>query len=249
MKTAVITGGNKGLGLFQTHRFLTAGYAVHVVARSQGDLGDVEGKVHFLQHDLSDWADTGYLDAIHERAGGMDVLVNNAGVHLKKPAWELDAPGFDAVLDINVKAMMMACGRFVALRREGGKGSVRSEGGPGGAIVNLSSMGGLMALPNSAAYVTAKTAVIGLTRSIAVDAAPFGIRCNAVCPGFIDTDMTRAILEKDPERRARIERRIPSGLFGRPEDVADAVHYLASDEAAYVNGVALPVDGGYAVGF
>ena len=197
MKTAVITGGNKGLGLFQTRRFLAAGYAVHVVARSKGELEDPGDDIRFLEHDLADWSDTSWLDAIHERSGGIDVLVNNAGVHLKKPAWELDAPGFDAVLDINVKAMMMACGRFVALRRELGAAS--------GAIVNISSMGGLMALPNSAAYVTAKTAVIGLTRSVAVDAAPFGIRCNAVCPGFIDTDMTRAILEKRP-RAARPHR-------------------------------------------
>ena len=106
-----------------------------------------------------------------------------------------------------------------------------------------------MALQSAAAYVTAKTAVIGLTRSVALDAAPHGVRCNAVCPGFIETDMTRAILAKDPERRARIERRIPTHSFGRAEDVADAVHFLVSDASRYVNGVALPVDGGYWIGF
>ena len=99
-----------------------------------------------------------------------------------------------------------------------------------------------MALQSAAAYVTSKTAVVGLTRSIAVDAAPYGFRCNAVCPGFIDTDMTRAVLAKDPARRQRIEARIPSHAFGLPEDIAHAVFFLLSDDARYVNGVALPVD-------
>jgi len=239
MKVAVITGGNKGLGLAQTRRFLENGWQVHVVARSKGELEDVTGDVTFHEADLSDWAATGWLDRIAGQAGQLDALVNNAGLHLKKPAWEVEPDELEERLNINVKAVFRACGRFVALTRDRGRG----------AIVNISSMGGLMALPDAAAYVTSKTAVIGLTRSIAVDAAKFGIRCNAVCPGFIDTDMTRAVLAKDPARRDKIEGRIPGGHFGTPEDVADVVHYLASDRAAYVNGVALPVDGGYAIGF
>ncbi|CAN0174773.1 unnamed protein product, partial [Chrysoparadoxa australica] len=175
---------------------------------------------------------------LHAQVGPITALVNNAGVHLKKPVWEVAPDELDRVLDINVRAMFAACGRYVDLHRE-----------VGGAIVNIASMGGIMALPSAAAYVTAKTAVVGLTRSVAVDAAPFGIRCNAVSPGFIETDMTRAILAKDPARRDKIEGRIPSHAFGRPQDVADVVFYLASDRASYVNGVNLPVDGGYAVGF
>ncbi len=238
MKAAVITGGNKGLGLAQTAKFLAEGYRVHVVARSEGELGSLAGDVHLHAHDLSDWRDTGYLDAVHGESGGIDVLVNNAGMHLKKPVWDVSPEELELRLDVNVKAVFAACGRFVELQRE-----------TGGAIVNISSMGGLMALPSAAAYVTAKTAVIGITRSVAVDGAPLGIRCNAVAPGFIDTDMTRAILEKDPARRARIEGRIPGGAFGQPEDVANAVHYLASDQAGHVNGVVLPVDGGFSIGF
>lgn len=239
MKTVIITGGNKGLGLAQTQCFLDHGFAVHVIARSKGDLGELNSEnLHWHEHDLSDWSDISYLDAVHAQTGGIDALVNNAGVHLKLPVWEVEADALDMVLDINVKALFLACGRFCALNKE-----------RGGAIVNISSMGGLMGLPSAAAYVTAKTAVIGLTRSIAVDAAAYGIRCNAVCPGFIDTDMTRAVLAKDPARRAKIEGRIPAHLFGTPENVADAVHFLASDTSTYINGVALPVDGGYAIGF
>ncbi|MDO6733005.1 SDR family NAD(P)-dependent oxidoreductase [Marinovum sp. 2_MG-2023] len=238
MPVAVITGGNKGLGIAQTRKFLAAGFDVHVVARSEGELADLSGPVHFVQHDLSQAADTSYLDRIHADTGRIDVLVNNAGMHLKKPIWDVTGDELAQVMDLNVKAMFLACGAYVRLQRE-----------LGGAIVNISSMGGIMALPSAAAYVTAKTAVIGLTRSVAVDAAQYGIRCNAVCPGFIDTDMTRAVLAKDPERRAKIEGRIPAHTFGTPENVADVVHFLASEASAYVNGTAIPVDGGYAIGF
>ncbi|WP_417258693.1 SDR family NAD(P)-dependent oxidoreductase [Celeribacter sp.] len=239
MTHIVITGGNKGLGLAQTETLLKRGAHVHVVARSEGDLDRLQSdRLSYHKADLSNWRDVSWLEAIHAQTGGIDGLVNNAGVHLKKPAWEVDADALEQVLDINVKAMFAACGRYVELHKE-----------RGGAIVNISSMGGLMALPSAAAYVTAKTAVIGLTRSIAVDAAPFGIRANAVCPGFIDTDMTRAVLAKDPARRDKIEGRIPSHKFGTPENVATTVAFLLGDDATYVNGTALPVDGGYSIGF
>lgn len=238
MKTAVITGGNKGLGLEQTKKFLSLDYEVFVIARSEGDLASLDGPIHLHIADLSAGEEPTYLDDIHAKTGSIDALVNNAGMHLKKPMWEVAASEFDQVLGLNVKAMFLACGRYAELQKDNG-----------GAIVNISSMGGLMALPSAAAYVTAKTAVVGLTRSIAVDAARFGIRCNAVCPGFIDTDMTRAVLAKDPARREKIEGRIPSGKFGFAEDVANAVAFLASDQAGYINGTSLPVDGGYSIGF
>lgn len=240
MKTIIVTGGNKGLGLAQTRKLLSAGCRVFVVSRTEGDLKTIDGEtnLHFIRHDLADWRDTSYLDAIAAQAGSLDALVNNAGVHLKKPVWDVAPDELETVLDINVKAMFRACGRYVEIQK-----------GKGGAIVNLSSMGGLMALQSAAAYVTAKTAVIGLTRSVAIDAAKMGIRCNAVCPGFIETDMTRAILAKDPARREKIESRIPSGSFGSPEDIANAIHFLTDDASKYINGVALPVDGGYAIGF
>lgn len=238
MPTVVITGGNKGLGLEQSKRFLAAGFEVHVVARSRADFDSLGQGAHFHECDIASDRSADWLSAIHEAAGPISVLVNNAGVHLKKPVWDVAPDELDRVLDINVRAMFGACGRYVTLHRE-----------VGGAIVNVASMGAIMALPSSAAYVTAKTAVVGLTRSVAVDAAEFGIRCNAVSPGFIDTDMTRAVLAKDPERRDKIEGRIPTHKFGTPEDVANSIFYLASDQAAYINGVNLPVDGGYAIGF
>lgn len=238
MPVAVITGGNRGLGLAQTRRFLDAGFEVYVVARSGISTVDSDSRLHCVECDIALDRAARFLEDVHNAAGPIAVLVNNAGVHLKKPIWDVAPDELDRVLDINVRAMFAASARYIELHRT-----------HGGAIVNIASMGGIMALPSAAAYVTAKTAVVGLTRSIAVDAAPFGIRCNAVSPGFIETDMTRAILAKDPARRERIEGRIPSHRFGTPEDVANSVFYLSSDQAAYVNGVNLPVDGGYAVGF
>ena len=238
MPTAIVTGGNKGLGLAQTKLLLENGYSVHVVARSEGELQSLVRDVSLHRHDLSNWSETCYLDEIHRQAGRINLLVNNAGMHLKKPIWEVSPQELEERLDLNVKSVFAACGRYVELHRD-----------CGGAIVNISSMGGLLALPSAAAYVTAKTAIVGLTRSVAVDAAQFGIRCNAVAPGFIDTEMTRAILEKDPDRRKKIEGRIPGGAFGRPEDVAYAVCFLGSENAAHINGVVLPVDGGFSIGF
>ncbi|MEY8141173.1 SDR family NAD(P)-dependent oxidoreductase [Falsihalocynthiibacter sp. CO-5D18] len=238
MPIAVITGGNKGLGLFQSKRFLDAGFKVNVVARSRADFDTLGANAVFHERDIAKDRAADWLADIYAANGPIDALINNAGVHLKKPIWDVAPEELDHVLDINVRAMFAACGRYVALHRE-----------TGGAIVNVASMGAIMALPSAAAYVTAKTAVVGLTRSVAVDAAQFGIRCNAVSPGFIDTDMTRAILAKDPARRDKIEGRIPTHKFGTPEDVANSIFYLASDQAVYVNGVNLPVDGGYAIGF
>ena len=238
MPVAVITGGNKGLGLAQSKRFLDAGYDLFVVARTRSEFDSLDGNANFVETDIAADEKADWLADIHAKSGPISALINNAGVHLKKPVWDVEPQELQKVLDINVQAMFMACGRYVSLHRD-----------TGGAIVNIASMGGIMALPSAAAYITGKTAVVGLTRSVAVDAAQFGIRCNAVSPGFIDTDMTRAVLAKDPARRDKIEGRIPTHKFGAPEDVANSVFYLASDQAAYVNGVNLPVDGGYAIGF
>lgn len=239
MKNVIITGGNKGLGLAQSKLFAQKGWHVFIVARSEGDASQMpQGSYTLIKQNLADWRNIDWIDELINSAGRIDSLVNNAGVHLKKPVWEVTGDELENVLDINVKVMFSTCGRFIEKQKE-----------VGGSIVNVSSMGGIMALQSSAAYVTAKTAVIGLTRSIAVDAAPYDFRSNAVCPGFIETDMTRAILAKDPARRDKIEGRIPSHKFGTPENIAKAIHFLASDDAQYINGVTLPVDDGYSIGF
>lgn len=237
MRHIVITGGNKGLGLAQTKHFLSLGDHVHVVSRSRGELdGLPQDRLSHYETDLANWRDTGWLEEIHGKAGHIDALINNAGVNFRKPVWETGADEFDHLLSVNVKAMFMASGRYIALEKENG-----------GNIVNISSMGGLVALRNAAAYVTSKTAVIGLTRAIAGDAKSLNFRCNAVCPGFIETNMTRTAFKADPARYDRIIGRIPSHRMGTSAEIAAAVAWLVSDDSAYVNGVALPVDDGYAI--
>ena len=237
MRTIVITGGNKGLGLAQTRHFLTLGDHVHVVSRSRGELDALpQDRLTYHAFDLADWRDPSWLDAIHASAGRIDGLVNNAGVNIRTAVWETEPDELDQVLDINVKAMFMASGRYIALQKD-----------TGGAIVNISSMGGLAALRTAAAYVTSKTAVIGLTRAIAGDAGALGFRCNAVCPGFIETDMTRGGFKANPARHSEILARIPSHRMGTPEQIAATVAWLISEDSAYVNGAALPVDGGFAM--
>lgn len=242
-KSVVITGGNKGLGFKQSQTFLEAGYDVHIIARTEGQLSELQdlgsdADVHFHACDLSSGEAPEVLAEIAGKTPHISALVNNAGVHLKKPVWEVSDHELDHVLHINLKVVFALSGAYIRLNEQ-----------QGGAIVNVSSMAGLLGLPGAAAYVASKTAVIGLTRSVAVDAAQMGIRCNAVCPGFIETDMTRAILAKDPERRRRIENRIPTHAFGDAQDVAEACLFLASDKSKYINGVALPVDAGFSIGF
>ena len=238
-----VTGASSGIGAALARALAARGARLILSGRNVAALEavakDCGAGTMILPFEATDYA---ALPSLAEEAwdwcGRIDGLVNNAGVHLKKPIWDVKPEELDHVLNINVKAMFTTSGRYIALQKDSG-----------GAIVNISSMGGIMALLSAAAYVTTKTAVIGLTRSIAVDAAPFGFRCNAVCPGFIDTAMTRKVLAGDPARLQKIEGRIPSHKFGTTEDVARAIYYLISDESRYINGVALPVDDGYSIGF
>ena len=171
--------------------------------------------------------------------GRLDILVNNAGIHLRKPASKTTEAEFAAVLESHVMAPF-------ALAREAASGMmVRREGN----ILFIGSMAALMGVPGVAAYSAAKSAVLGLTRALAVEWAEFGIRVNAVVPGWIDSGMAREALQKDNDRKSRILSRTPMRRLGAPEDVGMAVTYLCSPAAAFVTGTCLTVDGGAAIGF
>jgi NAD(P)-dependent dehydrogenase (short-subunit alcohol dehydrogenase family) len=242
-RVALVTGGGRGLGLAQARHLAAAGAAVVLTGSNQAVLEAAAGAIsgsHYRVHDMRNTgAAPGLIRDVEQAIGPVDMLVNNAGVHLKQPAWEVDMADWQNVVDINLSGLF-------ALSRAALPGMIARERG---AIVNISSMAGLIGLPSAAAYVATKTAVIGLTRSIAVDAGRNGIRCNAVCPGFIDTDMTRAVLASDPDRKARIMGRIPAARLASPEEIASVVTFLCSDGASYVNGQAIAVDGGYSIGF
>lgn len=244
-RIVIVTGAARGLGLAQAKAFLDANATVVITDIAQSSLDEATAelnskRVYTYVHNIKDFEATPLLiDKIEKEVGPIDYLVNNAGVHLKKPIWDVTTEEWQNINDINVT------GLFVISREVIRKMKLRKRG----AIVNVSSMGGILALPSAAGYVTTKTAVLGLTRSIAVDCGEFNIRCNAICPGFIDTEMTRKVLAGDPARAEKINGRIPMPRLGTGEDIASASVYLCSDNASYVNGQLLPIDGGFSVGF
>lgn len=242
-RVALVTGGTRGLGLAQARalhasgaRVVVTGTTPETVETAGAALPDGGARVH----DMRDLAATpGLIAEIEQTVGPIACLVNNAGIHLKKPIWDVEDDELRDIVDVNLVGLF-------ALTREVVR---RMRDRAGGSIVNISSMAGLMALPSAAGYVATKTAVIGLTRSIAVDGGPYNIRCNAVCPGFIETDMTRKVLAGDLPRAAKIADRIPMTRLGTAEAVAAMVVHLCSDASAYVTGQAIAVDGGFSIGF
>jgi len=173
-----------------------------------------------------------------DRFGGLDILVNCAGVRGVGSVMEVDAEQWRRVHAVNLEGTLYPSQSFAKLASKIGKP---------GAIVNISSMAGIMGIPNRASYVSSKHAIVGLTREMAMEAGPLGIRVNAVAPGMIRTPMTE-VMFTDPEGERRISAVHPVGRAGRPEEVAAVILFLASDAASFVTGVILPVDGGYSAG-
>lgn len=180
-----------------------------------------------------------FVATIEKEHGPIDILINNAGIHLKKEVLEVSDEEYEEVIRINqqaVFAMSRECAKRMAGRKEG-------------VILLISSMAAQYGIPKVIAYTAAKSAVEGMTRGLAVELSPKGIRVNCIAPGFIETDMSSKALDNDPERKAKVLSRTPLGRLGKPEDVALAAVYLASDAAKFLTGVVLPVDGGNVIGF
>jgi gluconate 5-dehydrogenase len=243
-KRAVVTGGGTGIGQGIAQALIDAGATVVLVGRRREIL---EEAVAVLGPSASyitvDVADTASLPAMVEQLenafGSVDILVNNAGINMKKMALEVTDEEFQRVVQTNLNGLFSLCREFGKRMKERG----------GGSIINITSMAAIYGLPLVAAYAASKTAVLGLTRTLASDLAPFGIRVNAIAPGFIASEMTRKALDGDPPRKQRAISRTPMGRMGDPEDIGHAAVYLASDAARFVTGVNLPVDGGNSIGF
>ncbi len=190
--------------------------------------------------DLSDLAQIpGLVHEIVEEFGQVDILVNNAGINMKKPFEEVTDEDFQRIILTNVTAVF-------ALSREVVKDMLPRNRG---SIINISSMASQYGIPKVIAYTASKSAIEGMTRAMAVELSPEGIRVNCVAPGFIATDMSAKALNNDPERKNKVLSRTPMGKLGTPADVAEAVYYYATEGAKYVTGTVLPVDGGNSVGF
>jgi 3-oxoacyl-[acyl-carrier protein] reductase len=246
-KVAIVTGAGSGFGEGIARRFAEEGAKVVVndIAAEGGarvaraiEAADGQGSAVFLRADVSDDAAmAGLVAATLERFGRIDIIVNNAGItHVNGPMLEVSEEMFDRVFAVNVKAIYLAARHVVpVLRRQG----------TGGVILNTASTAGIRARAGLTWYCGSKGAAIMLSKAMAQELAPDRIRVNALCPVAGDTPLLPRFMGGDtPELRAKFLASIPLGRFATPRDVADAALFLASDEAAFITGVALEIDGG-----
>jgi NAD(P)-dependent dehydrogenase (short-subunit alcohol dehydrogenase family) len=242
-RRAVVTGAASGIGRAIAGRFVQEGARAVVLDLDGAALADLEsslgdGIAAHAAIDVTDGAAvTEAVGAAAEAMGGIDVVVNNAGIPMVGAVRDLTDEAWDRALDVDLKSVFLVS-RAAWPHLEAG----------GGAIVNTASIAGVVGTPGQAAYATAKAGVVMLTKCMALDGAAAGIRVNAVCPGFVATPMLERWLagQDDPaEARAGVEAMHPLGRLGEPRDIADAFVYLASDEARWVTGTTLTVDGGF----
>jgi NAD(P)-dependent dehydrogenase (short-subunit alcohol dehydrogenase family) len=243
-KIALVTGGGSGLGLAIAEKFAQNGITTIIAGRDEEKLNAAKEKIgsncFVMPCDLSNLASIpAFVEKLVAQFGQIDILVNNAGINMKKEFTEVTDEDFQLVLTTNLCAVF-------ALSREVVK-QMLTKGA--GCIINISSMAAQYGLPKVIAYSASKTAIDGMTRAMAVELSPKGIRVNAIAPGFIYTPMTDKALNSDPERKAKVFGRTPMGHMGQPADIADAAYFLASDGAKYITGAVLPVDGGNSIGF
>ena len=232
MKSVVVTGGAVGLGAGIARKFDAEGFRVGVLdldpAKTQAAAAGLSNGVALV----ADVTDQAAVEAAFAAFGRPDVLVNNAGILVVGPLLEQSPAQFRRVLDVHVMGVY-TCAWVAA----------RAMQGHGGAIVNLSSINAITPGPGTGAYPAAKAAIVKLTEHMALEWGPLGIRVNSVAPGFIDGGMS-APFYADPKIRALRGNAVPNGGLGQIEDIAEAVWYLASPQARYVNGHQLVVDGG-----
>ena len=239
-KVALVTGANGGIGRAIALAYRAAGAEVVVTGRDPAKNTDLAAELDGAEVHALDVRDetavAALIGQIGARHGRLDVLVNNAGIGGAFPLLEMSADDWHAIVDTSLTGSFL-CAKHAA--------RVMLDAGQGGSIINLGSMYSVFGAPRSAAYGSAKTGILGLTRALAVELGPHGIRANAILPGWIETAMTRDVLDGEIGREVR--RKTPATRVGQPSDLVGAALFLASDASRFVTGASLPVDGGYHV--
>ena len=244
-ETALITGGGTGLGLGMAKCLANAGAKVVLVGRREDELkkavAEIGAPASFVARDITQLKRAGELISAAEKTAGapISILVNNAGIHLKKGAAETSPEEFQSVLTTHVCAAQALTAAVLPGMLTRGHGH----------ILFTASMTSLMGIPLVIAYSAAKSAYLGMVRSLAAEVSGRGVRVNAVAPGWIESAMLRQALDGDPARSNKILARTPMGRFGEPDDIGNAAVFLCSPAAKFITGVVLPVDGGASIGF
>lgn len=247
-KSVLITGSTSGIGAACARRLASEGADVVINGRKESDesaklvteLQAMGRRAVFIAANVGTAAAAaGLVERAIEALGGLDILVNNAGVERSSDFWETTEADYDLVMDTNVKGMFFGTQAFVKHCRAAAKG---------GAVVNMSSVHEELAFPHFASYCASKGAVRMLTRDLAGELAPMGIRINNVAPGAIATPINQHLMDT-PELLEPLKKKIPLARLGKPEEVAGLVAFLASAEAAYVTGSTYFIDGGLTVSY
>lgn len=240
-KVAIVTGGSRGIGRAIVLDLINNGASVvftylksdEAASALAGEIKALGGKAHMVKANSKDHSDAKrVVDETIKTFGRIDILVNNAGVIKDKALMFMDPAEWQEVIDTNLTGYFnMARSCIVTMMKQ-----------KSGNIINISSVAGVVGIPRQVNYSSAKAGILGLTKSLAKEVGPYNIRVNAVAPGYIDTDMTKGL--KDREKLIGF---IPSGRFGKPEEIARTVTFLADDRSCYITGQVVKVDGGLAI--